>query len=176
MSASKTATGGNSPKPTVRRLTDADRAAWLDLRQALWMGTDATTRAAEDGTLLSDPKKYGALRYEVLVAVQDGQGAGKIAGFVEVSLRDDMPEIAKRPIGYIEGVYVAPHARRRRIGYRLLREAEAWARAAGARELAAEVMDDNDDGLALHLAAGFMEVGETATHSGAQTLLCKQIK
>ena len=115
--------------PSVRPLTPADHAAWIGLRQALWLGSDATTLAAEAGTLLTDPQRFGALRYAVLLAV-DGE---RPTGFVEVSLRDDLPAFAGRTVGYVEGVYVAPPHRRRGLGQALIEAAAGWARAAGRR-------------------------------------------
>jgi GNAT superfamily N-acetyltransferase len=158
-------------EPLIRPLTEADRPAWLALRQALWMGTDATTRAAEAGTLLSEPQRFGALAYGVLLAF-DG---GRALGFVEVSLRDDLPALGRRPVGYVEGIYVSPSAQGHGHGQALIDAAADWARRHGAADLASDVMPDNAESLAFHASAGFAAVGETATGERRQVLLAKRL-
>jgi len=121
------------------------------MRQALWMGTDATTRAAEDMTLFTEPERFGAIRYEALVALVDGQ----CAGFVEVSLRDDVDGFPEQTVGYVEGIFVEMKFRRGGIGETLLSAAEAWTRATGATDLVSEMLVDNPAGIAFHRGAGF---------------------
>lgn len=146
------------------------------MRQALWMGTDATTRAAEDGTLLDDPARFGVKRYGVLVAVVGGDAGG----FLEVSLRDDIDAFERQPVGYVEGVYVEPRHRRSGLGGALMHAAEDWSRELGADLLVADVLEDNPDGLAFHHHAGFTAVGETPIGKtgggGRQVLLRKLLK
>jgi len=155
--------------PSVRPLTPADHAAWIGLRQALWLGSDATTLAAEAGTLLTDPQRFGALRYAVLLAV-DGE---RPTGFVEVSLRDDLPAFAGRTVGYVEGVYVAPPHRRRGLGQALIEAAAGWARAQGAAELASDILPDNPASLDFHRRVGFAVVGESESGGRPQILLVR---
>jgi aminoglycoside 6'-N-acetyltransferase I len=154
-----------------RPLQDRDRAAWIGLRQALWMGSDATTQAAADGTLLSEPRRFGALRYGVLLAVE----AGRTVGFVEVSLRDDIEGLGGAPVGYIEGVYIEPKHQRRGLGRGLLDEAARWTRAQGATQLASDVLPDNPASLAFHEHSGFRRVGESGRGDKRQILLTRAI-
>ena len=158
-----------SPAPSVRAFTPADHAAWLGLRQALWLGSDATTRAAETGALLSEPRRFGALRYAVLLATDDARPVG----FVEVSLRDDLPEFAGRAVGYVEGVYVAPAHRHRGLGRALIDAAAGWTQAQGAAELAADILPDNPESLDFHRRVGFRVVGESASGGRRQILLVR---
>src|SRR5690348_8302203 len=109
------------------------------MRQALWIGTDATTAAARDLTLLTEPERFGAIRYEALIALVDGCPVG----FVEVSLRDDVAGFAEQTVGYVEGVFVEMEHRRDGIGLTLLGAATAWTRAAGAARLVSDVIGDN---------------------------------
>lgn len=121
------------------------------MRQALWMGTDATTRAAEDMTLFIEPERFGAVRYEALVALVEE----RCVGFVEVSLRDDVDGFPEQIVSYVEGIFVEMRFRRGGVGKILLSAAEAWTRAAGATELVAEMLIDNPSGIAFHRGAGF---------------------
>lgn len=155
----------------VRALNDADRPAWIGLRQALWMGSDATTRAAADGTLLSEPQRFGALVYGVLLALVDGRAIG----FVEVSLRDDVEEFGGRPVGYVEGVYVEPRHQRRGLGRALIDAAAAWTRAQGAGTLASDVMPGNLASITFHQRVGFSIIGETGEDQQRQVLLTRPV-
>lgn len=157
--------------PLIRPLTEADRPAWLALRQALWMGTDATTLAAEAGTLLSEPQRFGALAYDVLLAF-DGDRA---VGFVEISLRDDLPALGQGKVGYVEGIYVAPSAQGHGHGQALVDAAADWARRHGAAALASDVMPDNAESLGFHTHTGFAVAGETGTGERRQVLLAKRL-
>jgi aminoglycoside 6'-N-acetyltransferase I len=160
------------PSPAIRPLTEADRPAWIGLRQALWMGSDATTLAAEAGTLLSDPERFGALVYAVLLAF-DGERA---IGFVEVSLRDDVAALAGHKAGYIEGVYVAPSHERRGLGRALIEAAAAWTQAHGATELTSDVLPDNPASLDFHRRVGFTVAGESGQGTQRQVLLVRPIR
>jgi aminoglycoside 6'-N-acetyltransferase I len=155
----------------IRPLTDSDRKAWLGLRQALWMGSDVTTLAAEAGTLLSEPQHFGALVYGVLLAVE-GEHA---IGFVEVSLRDDVEEFGGRPVGYVEGVYVEPRHQRRGLGRALIEAAAAWARAQGASALASDVVPGNLASITFHQRVGFSIIGETGEDQQRQVLLTRPV-
>lgn len=62
-----------------------------------------------------------------------------LIGFIEVSLRSHADGCdPSHPVGFIEGWYVKPVFRGRRIGAKLLREAERWAREAGCHEMASD--------------------------------------
>jgi aminoglycoside 6'-N-acetyltransferase I len=171
LSGSKTATGENSPV-VVRRLTEADHAAWLSMRQALWMGSDATTRAAEDMTLFTEPERFGTVRYDALVAIVDGL----CVGFVEVSLRDDVGDFADQTVGYVEGIFVEIKHRANGIGRTLIGAAAAWTRSAGAADLVADIGGENSASVAFHRRVGFSVVSVTreARASGTPRILLAQ--
>jgi GNAT superfamily N-acetyltransferase len=172
LSGSKTATGAPEPPPVlVRRLTEADHAAWLSMRQALWMGTDSTTRGAQDLTLFIEPERFGAIRYEALVALV----GERPVGFVEVSLRDDLEAFGRVPVGYVEGIFVEIGDRGIGVGRTLLGAAEAWTRSAGASELVSDVIGDNPDSLAFHRATGFAVVQETDAGGRRHVLLARRL-
>lgn len=161
------------PEPdfVIRAITPADRPAWLSLRQALWMGTDATTLAAESGRLLEEPERFGARAYAALLA----WAQGRAVGFVEVSLRDDVPTFEGRLVGYVEGVYVAPVRQGSGLGRALILAAEGWVLERGAAELASDVLPDNPESLEFHTRLGFAAVGETNTGGRRQILLAKRL-
>jgi aminoglycoside 6'-N-acetyltransferase I len=61
----------------------------------------------------------------VLVAVD---GAIRIVGFVELSIRSDVPSLDGKRTGFIEGLYVVPELRFRGLGRALLNHSREWAR------------------------------------------------
>jgi aminoglycoside 6'-N-acetyltransferase I len=62
-------------------------------------------------------------------------------------------------VGYLEGWYVIPEARRRGIGRALVAAAEDWARGQGCREFASDAEVNNEASQRAHLALGFTETG-----------------
>ena len=134
----------------VRPVRPGDLEAWVRMRTALWPEEP-----------LDHPKE--AARYfagtlkeplEVLIAVD---GAGRPLGFAEVNIRAYAEDCVTDRVGYLEGWYVEPHARRRGIGAALVAAAEDWARRQGCTEFASDALLDNDVSAAAHLALGFEE-------------------
>jgi len=58
-------------------------------------------------------------------------------------------------VGYLEGWYVAEHARRQGIGAGLVAAAEDWARSRGCTEMASDTELANRVGEAAHLRLGY---------------------
>jgi aminoglycoside 6'-N-acetyltransferase I len=80
-------------------------------------------------------------------------------GFAEVDLRSHADGCdPARPVGYLEGWYVAAEARRSGVGRRLLSAAEDWARSHGCVEVASDTWVDNELSQACHEALGFQVV------------------
>jgi aminoglycoside 6'-N-acetyltransferase I len=87
---------------------------------------------------------------------------GVATGFVEVALRLQAEGCRSSPVGYIEGWFVVPEARRKGIGRALLERAEAWAVSQGCREIASGAEMDNEVGRAAHRGSGYQEVTRLA--------------
>jgi aminoglycoside 6'-N-acetyltransferase I len=64
---------------------------------------------------------------------------------------------------FLEGICVAPRARRQGLARQLVAAIADWGRAKGCLEFASDTWLENDEGLAFHLAAGFVETGRTIT-------------
>jgi aminoglycoside 6'-N-acetyltransferase I len=153
-------------------LDGPEHVAWLGLRQALWMGSDVTTEAARNGTLLTDPERFGALAYEVFLAVDEDNSA---AGFIEVSLRDDLDVFGRRQVGYVEGIYVEPRYRGTGLGRALIETAAEWTRRKAVQELVADVLGENTEGLIFHERSGFNRVGERSAGGKRQVLYAMMV-
>jgi len=83
---------------------------------------------------------------------------GSAIGFVEVSKRNDYVNgTAGSPVGFLEGLYVAPSHRRQGVGRALVCAASSWAAAEGYSELASDALVGNVNAHAAHRALGFVE-------------------
>ncbi|MBV9156135.1 MAG: GNAT family N-acetyltransferase [Acidobacteriaceae bacterium] len=91
-------------------------------------------------------------------------GDGRLFGFAEVDLRSHADGCSPaRPVGYLEGWYVAEEARRSGIGRQLLSTAEDWARSHGCVEMASDTSIDNELSPTCRKALGF-EVVDRCVH------------
>ena len=63
---------------------------------------------------------------------------GGVCGFLETAIRSRADGCERHPVGYIEGWYVDPDARRQGVGRALVEAAESWARSKGCRQMASE--------------------------------------
>ena len=135
----------------IRPVTRADRDEWLRMRSILYPGS-----APEEIDEWLDSEQ-GTLLVGVAVYVVD-RGDGRLAGFIEIGLRNYAEGCVTTPVAFIEGWYVDPDLRRHGLGRRLVRTAEDWARARGLAEIASDTTLDNAASLRAHLALGFEEV------------------
>jgi aminoglycoside 6'-N-acetyltransferase I len=133
----------------IRPVQPADRAEWLRMRLQLWGGT-----AAEH---TPDIDAYFASPQEGVTFVVE-RPAGRLGGFIEVSLRNVAEGCTTSPVAYIEGWYVDVDLRRRHVGTRLVHAAEAWARRHGLQEIASDTQLDNTVSIHAHTALGYAEV------------------
>jgi aminoglycoside 6'-N-acetyltransferase I len=121
------------------------------MRQALWSEESSNYHVGEVESYFA-----GRLRepLEVLLAIDDSGGP---IGFAELSIRLYAEGCDTDHVGYLEGWYVVPEARRRGVGRALVLAAEHWARGRGCSEFASDALLDNDVSAAAHRALGFTE-------------------
>jgi aminoglycoside 6'-N-acetyltransferase I len=143
----------------IRLAQLSDRDQLVRLHEALWPKTSAEKHAREL-TLILEGKPPVTMPLIILVA----EVSDRIAGFLEVDLRSHADGCNPiRPVGYIEGWYVAENHRHRGIGRRLLAAAEDWARSQGCVEMASDTWVDNDMSQRVHQALGY-EVVDRCVH------------
>ncbi len=135
----------------VRPATPQDAPAWLVMHQALWPEADPSYHGREIAEYFA-----GRVRepFAVLFALDP---AGIPVGCIELSIRTYAEDCLTDHVGYLEGWYVVPEARRQGVGRALVRAAEQWARAQGCTEFASDALLDNDVSAAAHRALGFTE-------------------
>lgn len=135
----------------IRPVTRSDRDEWLRMRSILY--PDSAPEEIDEWL----DSEQGTLLVGVAVFVVD-RGDGRLAGFVEIGLRNYAEGCVTTPVAFIEGWYVDPDVRRRGLGARLVEAAESWARARGLEEIASDTTLDNAVSVRAHLALGFEEV------------------
>ncbi len=119
----------------VRLARPPDRDRLASLRSALWPESSAAEHASELTPILS-----------------------------EIDLRSHADGCnPSRPVGYVEGWFVAQEYRRQRVGAKLLAAAEDWARSHGCVEMASDTWIDNEVSQRAHEALGF-EVVDRCVH------------
>ncbi len=138
--------------------SDCDQVARLC--EALWPESSAEEHAREITQILEGD---APLTMPITILVAAGRD-GKLVGFLEVDLRSHADGCNPvRPVGYVEGWYVAESHRLRGIGRKLFAAAEAWARSHGCVEMASDTWIDNEGSQRAHEAMGY-EVVDRCVH------------
>jgi aminoglycoside 6'-N-acetyltransferase I len=132
----------------VREMGAGDRAAWAEMRAALWPEDSVEAHAREIDEMLGSGDAWG---FTAETADRD------VVGFAELAIRKYANGCTSRPVPFLEGIWVRPEFRRRGIGARLIRQVEAFAAARGFRELCSDAEIDNRISHAAHRAWGFTE-------------------
>jgi aminoglycoside 6'-N-acetyltransferase I len=133
----------------IRQLAERDLAEWLRLRLALWDESSEDDHKAE----MVDIIEHSDTQF---VAVAD-LGDGRLAGFLEASIRTHVEDCATDNVGYLEGWYVDEQYRQMGIGRRLVSYAEDWARQKGCTEMGSDAEIDNMVSQQAHERLGYQE-------------------
>jgi aminoglycoside 6'-N-acetyltransferase I len=144
----------------IRPAQPSDRERLARLRAALWPETSAEEHARELALILAGDTPGNMPLINFVAETSDGT----LAGFAEVDLRSHADGCdPSRPVGYLEGWYVAESYRRQGLGAQLLAAAEDWARSLGCVEMASDTWIDNKTSQHSHEALGF-EVVDRCVH------------
>ncbi len=112
--------GEMSKRLQIRPVIPSDAATWRSLRCKLWPDGAEDHGSEIAGFFagqLSEP-------LAVFVAIHE---PNKIVGFVELSIRNDVPGLEHRQTGFIEGLYVIPEMRSCGVVRALLLASRSWA-------------------------------------------------
>ena len=133
---------------TIRKAAFSDAAAVTGLALQLWPDHEMREMQIEFESILT------AAEAAVFLAFVDETPVG----FAQCQLRHDYVEgTSSSPVGYLEGIFVAPAYQKRGIARVLLSSCESWAREQGCTEFASDCELDNHDSLRFHLSVGFEE-------------------
>ena len=139
----------------IEPLTSPQHSGWLELRKALWPRHDASVLLEEMSRFCAEPQRFG----QFLAIADDGM----LQGFIEIALRTDYVNGTRSsPVAFLEGIYVAPHARGLGVAKALVQTAELWAQTRGCAEFASDAAIDNETSHAMHRALGFEETEHVA--------------
>jgi aminoglycoside 6'-N-acetyltransferase I len=134
----------------IKPCTSVEQSGWLALRQALWPNGTAEEHLSEMSSFCANPGRYAQF-----VAYSASNAP---IGFVEAAIRSDYVNgTESTPVAFLEGLYVAPEARRHGIARALVAAIERWAVDRGCREFASDALLDNHLSHAVHRALGFEE-------------------
>lgn len=135
---------------TIREMGPEDVDLWAALAASLWPEDRIEVHRAEIARMRG-PGVGGRRGF-----VAEAEGA--VAGFAELGLRPYANGCEGRPVAFLEGIWVAPAARRHGVGRALVAHLEARARAEGLGEIGSDALIDNAASLAAHAAWGFEEI------------------
>jgi len=134
----------------IERCSSLDQPGWLDMRVALWPDATADEHRGYMAICLAQPERF----LQLMMYDERHQPIG----FIEGSIRSDYVNGTETsPVGFVEGVYVAPAMRRHGVARRLYAAIGDWAKARGCRELASDALVGNESSQRAHLALGFEE-------------------
>ena len=132
----------------IQKAQQQDIQVLTDLALSLWPHHNGAELREELSEILAQEDAAFFLAY-------DGERA---VGFAQCQLRRDYVEgTDSSPVGYLEGIFVAPGWRKRGTARRLLAACEDWARSRGCAEFASDCELDNTRSLQFHTAVGFTE-------------------
>lgn len=136
------------------KITEAKKE---DLREITLMSLDLF----KDHTFNEMYKEFSGFIESETDAVFISKAANEIAGFIQMSLREDYVEGShSSPVAYVEGIYVKEAYRKNGIARQLVNSGEEWAKKKGCSQIASDIEIDNTVSHAFHLKAGFKEVNK----------------
>lgn len=123
--------------------------SWAQMRAALWPDASVADHRDDIAAMLAN---------EGLIAFVALDGQGDAIAFVEVALRHDYVNGCETsPVLFVEGLYVAPDARRGGVARALIDAVAAWGQSQGCTEMASDADIANLSSHAFHHTAGFSE-------------------
>ncbi|MEP6946751.1 MAG: aminoglycoside 6'-N-acetyltransferase [Acidobacteriota bacterium] len=133
----------------VRPVREDDLNEWFRLRSLLWDEMPVEDHKEEMVDIIEHTDSQ-------FVAVAD-LGDGRLAGFLEASIRPFVDDCSSENVGYLEGWYVDSDFRRQGIGTAMVSMAETWARTRGCTEMASDAEIDNSGSIGAHRDLGYFE-------------------
>jgi RimJ/RimL family protein N-acetyltransferase len=145
----------------VRRAQPGDAPALVALAEAVGSEPEGWLISERRWRSVGDERRYlKAVRRHADAAVFVAETEAGIVGRLSIS-RDPHP--ASRHVADL-GLMVAASERRRGVGWALLDQAVAWARASGVRKLELHVFPHNEPAIRLYERFGFVREGYRKAH------------
>lgn len=135
--------------------SDCDQLARM--HEALWPDASIEEHAREITAILAGT--FPLTMPLIILVAEASDSDRKLVGFLEVDLRSHADGCnPARPVGYVEGWYIAEGYRHQGIGKKLIQAAEDWARNQGCLEMASDTWIDNETSQRAHEALGYQVV------------------
>jgi aminoglycoside 6'-N-acetyltransferase I len=131
----------------VKRAARQDHDLWVVLRRRLWPGPKKMHAA--------EVREFSSRRNFICFIAWDRDK--KPVGFAEASIRPFANGCMERPVPFLEGLWVDPKFRGRKIGRQLIAAVESWAIKRGFREIGSDALVSNQVSHKAHVAYGFEE-------------------
>ncbi len=138
----------------VRPLNPSDRDEYARMLVAMFPDIDVDEHLAMIDAYFTGTSYPSLMPSAVFVS---DRGDGRLAGFLELSLRNYAEECAGWT-PYVEAWWVDDDVRRQGVGRALMDAAEDWARGRDYPEMASDAVLDNEVSHRAHKAVGFAEV------------------
>ncbi|MEM6883589.1 MAG: GNAT family N-acetyltransferase [Verrucomicrobiota bacterium] len=135
---------------TTRPAAESDIPNWCEMRAQLWPGYLHHEHDVQNYFQNLDDNRIAIMA----VATTAPDSA---LGFIELSLRQNIPATKDDVYTYIEGWFVSEMIRHAGAGKALIAAAEHWAREHSCSEMASECEIKNQNSASAHLACGFSE-------------------
>lgn len=132
----------------IRKATLNDTSVLAELAIQMWSSHTLSELAEDFADIVSSNDAACYIKYIDDIPV----------GFAQCQLRHDYVEgTYSSPVGYLEGIFVAPEYQHKGYAKELLYECELWAKEKGCSEFASDCELDNTNSLNFHIAMGFEE-------------------
>jgi len=133
----------------IIKMTAQDIEDWAKLRFQLWDSKNISAHKGDIRCMLANQNGFGYLATTI---------ENKPIGFAECSIREYANGCKSQPVPFLEGIWVAPQYRRKRIATKLVDAITLEFLKNGFEELISDTHIDNIASQKAHIAWGFGEV------------------
>lgn len=133
-------------KVKIRQAMQPDYSKWIEMRKKLW--PKSSFDELKEWAHLLEAKAFICYFAEI---------DGEIAGFIEIASRPYVNGCSSSPVAFVEGIWVDTAFQKQGIGLQLIRQAEAWARSQGMKELGSDTRIESEHSIHAHKSWGFIE-------------------
>jgi len=140
----------NKKTMIIREAQKKDIHDWATMRSTLWPNSIETN--------IGEIEEYFAgesIDIEQVLVLETIDG--RLAGFIEINIRNFAEGSRSSQVPYIEAWYIEPQFRGKGYGKKMLQAAEHWALAKGFVELASDTTVENEKSIRIHKKLGFEE-------------------
>ena len=140
---------------TIREAVENDFPEWLRMRRSLYSECNSKLLLSEIEKIFRYKSVVGELDYIILVYEMED---GELAGFIETSLRQNLPNFESSQVGYIESLYVDAIHRRKGIARQLVELSEKWVHSKRCNHFFVDTDPQSKGSIDFYQSIGFKEI------------------